>query len=136
MRRAVLLLAAVAGMALLVMASGLMPSQQRTANAQTEEDGVTGPTLQFGCDVVKVAAEDPIKDDPAHAHDHVFYGNMGVNAGSDYKSLVADTRTSCSLPFATSSYWNPVVKDGATEVNEPTKLSIYYVGRGDQSKVQ
>ena len=134
MRRVVLLLATVAGMVLLVVATGLMPDQ-RLAGAQTEEDGLAGPTLQFGCDIVKVAAIDPIVD-PEHPHEHVFYGNKGVDADSTYESLVNNKDTTCSLPFATSSYWNPVVKDGTTEVNMPRKLSIYYTGKGDQAKVQ
>ncbi len=102
MRRVVLLLATVAGVVLLVVAMGLVPSQ-RLAEAQTEEDSPTGPTLQFGCDVVKVAAIDPILD-PEHSHEHVFYGNQGVAADSTYESLVANKVTTCSLPSATSSY--------------------------------
>jgi negative regulator of sigma E activity len=75
MRRVVLLLATVAGMVLLVVAMGLVPNQ-RLAEAQSEEDSPTGPTLQFGCDVVKVAAIDPILD-PEHPHDHVFLRKPG-----------------------------------------------------------
>src|SRR5215203_5790637 len=133
MRRAVLLLTTVAGTVLFVVAVGLVPYQQ-VAGAQSEEDGVSGPTLQFGCDVVKVAAEDPILN-PEHPHDHVFYGNMDVNADSTYESLVANKDTSCNLPFATSSYWNPGIKDG-TEDNPPKKISLYYFGKNDQTKVQ
>jgi hypothetical protein len=133
MRRAVLLLTTVAGTVLLV-AMGLAPNQ-RLADAHTEVDGLLGPTLQFGCDVVKAAAEDPIVD-PEHPHDHVFYGNKGVDAESTYESLVADKDTSCNLPFATSSYWNPVVKDGTTEDNQPRRISVYYTGKNDQSKVR
>jgi Domain of unknown function (DUF1996) len=132
MRRAVLLIAAGASMVLLV-AMGLEPNQ-RLAEAQTEEDILTGPTLQFGCDVVKVASIDPIVD-PEHPHDHVFYGNKGVDADSTYESLVANKDTTCSLPSATSSYWNPVVRDG-TEPNPPHKISVYYIGKGDQTRVQ
>jgi Domain of unknown function (DUF1996) len=131
---AVLSLTAVAGTVLLVVAMGLVPDQQ-VAEAQTEEVGLTGPTLQFGCDVAKAAAIDPILN-PEHPHDHVFYGNKGVDADSTYESLVANKDTTCSLPFATSSYWNPVIKDGTTEVNEPRRLSIYYTGRDDQTKVR
>jgi Domain of unknown function (DUF1996) len=134
MRRAVLLLTAVAGTVLLVVAMGLVPNQH-LADAQTEADGSSGPTLQFGCNVVKAAAEDPIVD-PEHPHDHVFYGNKGVDADSTYESLVAHKDTSCNLPFATASYWNPVIKDGTTEDNQPSKISIYYTGKNDQSKVQ
>jgi Domain of unknown function (DUF1996) len=134
MRRAVLLLATVAGTVLLVVSLGLVPDQQ-VAGAQTEEDGLPGPTLQFGCDVAKAAAIDPILD-PEHPHDHVFYGNKGVDEDSTYESLVANRDTSCSLPFATSSYWNPVLRDGTTELNQPSKLSLYYTGRDDQAKVQ
>ena len=133
MRRAVLLLTTVAGTVLFVVAVGLVPYQP-IAEAQSEEAGVSGPTLQFGCDVVKVAAEDPILN-PEHPHDHVFYGNMDVSADSTYESLVANKDTSCSLPFATSSYWNPVIKDG-TEDNPPKKISVYYFGKNDQAKVQ
>jgi hypothetical protein len=43
--------------------------------------------------------------------------------------------TSCGHSYATSSYWNPVVKDG-DELNQPRSLSVYYVGRADQTKVQ
>jgi hypothetical protein len=124
----------VVGTVLLVAAMGLV-SGQRPAEAQSEEDVVTGPTLQFGCNVAKVEAIDPILD-PEHAHDHVFYGNKGVTADSTYESLVNNKDTTCSHTFATSSYWNPVVKDGETEVNEPNRLSVYYFGRGDQTKVQ
>jgi hypothetical protein len=134
MSRAVLLLTTVASTVLLVVALGLVPNL-RQVDAQTEEDSLSGPILQFGCDVVKVAAEDPIVG-PEHPHDHVFYGNKGVNADSTYESLVANKDTSCNLPFATSSYWNPVVKDGTTEINQPIKLSVYYIGKGDQTKVQ
>jgi hypothetical protein len=74
--------------------------------------------------------------DPEHPHDHVFYGNKGVNADSTHETLVSNTDTTCSHTFATSSYWNPVVKDGDTEINEPNRLSIYYTGSGDQTKVQ
>src|SRR4051794_10294709 len=105
MSRAVLLLTTVASTVLLVVALGLEPNL-RQVDAQTEEDSLSGPILQFGCDVVKVAAEDPIVG-PEHPHDHVFYGNKGVNADSTYESLVANKDTSCNLPFATSSYWNP-----------------------------
>ncbi len=135
MRRAVLLLTTVAGMVLLVMDLGLVPNQHQIANAQTDDEALTGPTLQFGCGVAKTAAIDPILD-PEYPHNHVFYGNKGVSADSTYDSLVKNTDTTCSLDFATSSYWNPVVKDGKTEVNPPTKLSIYYTGKSDQTKVQ
>jgi Domain of unknown function (DUF1996) len=124
----------VVGTALLVVAMGLV-SGQRPAGAQSEDDIVTGPTLQFGCGVLKVAAMDPIFD-PEHPHDHVFYGNGGVDVDSTWESLVSYPYTTCSHTFATSSYWHPVVKDGTTEVNHPSKLSIYYTGRGDQTKVQ
>jgi hypothetical protein len=124
----------VAGTVLLVVAMALV-SGQRTAGAQSEEDVLTGPTLQFGCNVLKVAAIDPIFD-PAHPHDHVFYGNTGVDADSTYESLVSNPNTTCANTYATSSYWNPVVKDGATEVNQPRRISVYYVGKGDQTKVQ
>jgi len=107
----------VAGTALLVVAMALV-SGQRTAGAQSEEDVVTGPTLQFGCNVLKVAAIDPIFD-PVHPHDHVFYGNTGVDANSTYESLVNNPDTTCANTYATSSYWNPVIKDGSTEVNQP-----------------
>src|SRR3712207_7440801 len=46
-------------------------SGQRQAGAQSEEDVLTGPTLQFGCNVLKEAAIDPILD-PEHPHDHVL----------------------------------------------------------------
>ena len=124
----------VAGTVLLVVAMALM-SGQRTAGAQSEEDVLTGPTLQFGCNVLKVAAIDPIFD-PAHPHDHVFYGNTGVDADSTYESLVSNPDTTCANTYATSSYWHPVVKDGTTEVNQPRRLSAYYMGRGDQTKVR
>ena len=124
----------VAGIVLLVVAMGLV-SGQRPAGAQSVEDVTTGPTLQLGCGVAKVAAMDPIFD-PEHPHDHVFYGNTGVNADSTHETLVSNTDTTCSHTFATSSYWNPVVKDGETEINKPNKLSIYYTGSGDQTKVQ
>ena len=124
----------VAGTVLLVVAMALV-SGPRSAGAQSEEDVVTGPTLQFGCNVLKVAAIDPIFD-PEHPHDHVFYGNTGVDADSTYESLVNNPHTTCANTYATSSYWNPVVKDGTTEVNQPRRLSVYYVGRGDQTKVQ
>jgi Ca2+-binding RTX toxin-like protein len=84
---------------------------------------------------MKVAAIDPILD-PEHPHDHVFYGNTGVDADSTYGSLVINKDTTCHRTYATSSYWNPVVKDGTTEVNHPSSISVYYVGRGDQTKVQ
>ena len=134
MRRTVSLLAGVAGMVLLVVAMGLGPAERR-AEARSEEDALTGPTLQFGCNVLKVAAIDPIFD-PEHPHDHVFYGNTGVDADSTYESLVNNPQTTCANTYVTSSYWNPVVKDGTTEVNQPRTLSVYYVGKGDQTKVQ
>ncbi len=134
MRRAVLLLTTVAGTVFLVLAMGLVPDQQ-LADAQTEVDGPSGPTLQFGCNVVKDAAEDPIVD-PEHPYDHVFYGNKGIDADSTYESLVANKDTSCNLPFVTSSYWNPVIKDGTTEDNQPKRISVYYTGKNDQTKVQ
>ena len=134
MSRAVLLFATVAGTVLLMVAMGLVPVQP-VADTQTQVDGLSEPILQFGCKVVKSAAEDPILD-PELPHDHVFYGNKGVDADSTYESLVANKDTSCNLPFATSSYWNPVVKDGTTEENQPRKISVYYTGRGDQTKVQ
>ena len=124
----------VAGTILLVVAMGLV-SGQRPAGAQSEEDVATGPTLQFGCNVLKVEAIDPILD-PENSHQHVFYGNEGVDANSTYETLVENTATTCSHTFATSSYWNPVVKDGETEVNQPNRLSVYYFGRGEQTKVQ
>ncbi len=43
--------------------------------------------------------------------------------------------TTCSRAYATSSYWHPVVKDGA-EANPPKKVSVYYVGAGDGAKIQ
>ena len=124
----------VAGTVLLVLAMGLVSGQQ-PAGAQSVEDVNTGPTLQFGCNVTKVAAMDPILD-PVYPHDHVFYGNTGVAADSTYESLVSNLDTTCSHTFATSSYWNPVVKDGETEINQPNRLSVYYTGSGDQTKVQ
>jgi hypothetical protein len=126
--------AIVVGTVLLVVAMGLVSGQQ-PAGAQSEEDVAAGPTLQFGCNVAKVAAIDPILD-PEHAHDHVFYGNKGVTADSTWESLKSNLNTTCSHTYATSSYWNPVVKDGETEVNQPNRLSIYYTGRDDQTKVQ
>ena len=127
----------VAGTVILVLAMGLV-SGQRPAGAQSVEDVATGPTLQFGCGIAKVAAIDPIFD-PEHPHDHVFYGNTGVDADSTYESLVNNLETpstTCDHTYATSSYWHPVVKDGETEVNEPVKLSVYYTGSNDQTKVQ
>jgi hypothetical protein len=125
----------VAGTVLVVVVAMALVSGQGPAGAQSEEDVLTGPTLQFGCNVLKVAAIDPIFD-PEHPHDHVFYGNTGVDADSTYESLVNNKHTTCANTYATSSYWNPVVKDGTTEVNQPRRLSVYYVGRGDQTKVQ
>src|SRR5918995_6396213 len=133
-RKAAVWAGMVAGTVLLVVAMALV-SGQRQAGAQSEEDALTGPTLQFGCNVLKVAAIDPIFD-PEHPHDHVFYGNTGVDADSTYESLVNNPNTTCANTYATSSYWNPVVKDGTTEINQPRRLSAYYVGRGDQTKVQ
>ena len=125
----------VAGTVLVVVVAMALVSSQGPAGAQSEEDVLTGPTLQFGCNVLKVAAIDPIFD-PEHPHDHVFYGNTGVNADSTYESLVNNKHTTCANTYATSSYWNPVVKDGTTEINQPRRLSAYYVGRGDQTKLQ
>jgi Domain of unknown function (DUF1996) len=125
----------VAGTVLVVVAAIALVSGQGPAGAQSEEDVLTGPTLQFGCNVLKVAAIDPIFD-PEHPHDHVFYGNKGVNEDSTYESLVSNPDTTCAPTYATSSYWHPVVKDGTTEVNEARRLSVYYIGRGDQTKVQ
>ena len=93
-RKATVWAGMVAGTALLVVAMALV-SGQRSAGAQSEEDGVTGPTLQFGCNVLKVAAIDPIFD-PEHPHDHVFYGNKGVDADSTYESLVNNPHTTCA----------------------------------------
>jgi hypothetical protein len=67
----------VAGTVLVVVVAMALVSSQGPAGAQSEEDVLTGPTLQFGCNVLKVAAIDPIFD-PEHPHDHVFYGNAGV----------------------------------------------------------
>ena len=125
----------VAGTVLVVVVAMALVSGQGPAGAQSEEDVLTGPTLQFGCNVLKVAAIDPIFD-PEHPHDHVFYGNTGVDADSTYESLVNNPQTTCANTYVTSSYWNPVVKDGTTEVNQPRRVSVYYVGRGDRTKVQ
>src|SRR5918998_4496124 len=98
----------VAGTVILVLAMGLV-SGQRPAGAQSVEDVATGPTLQFGCGIAKVAAIDPIFD-PEHPHDHVFYGNTGVDADSTYESLVNNLETpstTCDHTYATSSYWHP-----------------------------
>jgi hypothetical protein len=91
----------VAGTVLVVAIT--LVSGQGPAGAQSEEDVLTGPNLQFGCNVLKVAAIDPIFD-PEHPHDHVFYGNTGVDADSTYESLVSNPHTTCANSYATSSY--------------------------------
>jgi hypothetical protein len=123
-----------AGTLLFVVSIGLV-SAQRLAAAQEESTSTArGPILQFGCDVAKVGAMDPIFD-PQHPHEHVFYGNKGVDAHSTYDSLVNNPDTSCSRTFATSSYWHPVIKDD-TEVNAPKLLSVYYLAESDQTQIQ
>ena len=95
----------------------------------------TGPILQFGCKVAKVAAMDPITDD-RHPHKHVFYGNnKSIDPDSTWSSLVNEPSTTCARSFATSAYWHPVTRDG-TKVNPIRRLSVYYLGRGQQSKVR
>jgi uncharacterized protein DUF1996 len=92
-----------------------------------------GPIIKFQCSVAKVAAIDPILD-PQHPHDHVFYGNKGVNADSTADSLAANKMTTCARGFATSSWWHPQVKDNG-ELLKSDGLFVYYRGLGDQTKV-
>jgi hypothetical protein len=104
--------------------------------ATTSEAGPNqrGPIIKFQCSVAKVEAIDPILD-PQHPHDHVFYGNKGVNADSTADSLAANKMTTCSRGFATSSWWHPQVKDG-DELLSVDRLFVYYRGNGDQSQVE
>ncbi len=120
----VLLVGAIVACATLLLAVSSASQAASTQAAST-------PTLQFNCDYLKGAAIDPIID-PPHAHDHDFYGNMGVAADSTYESLVANKRTTCNIAAGTASYWHPAFRDGG-KVQTPLAITNYYRDTGERS---
>ncbi len=99
----------------------------------------TGPQIQVGCQIVKKDNFDPIIDPPElEAHRHIFYGNTSINPDSDAQSLESNLSTSCNEPVDTSSYWHPVLIDGAAtdRLQEPSHITVYFLGPGDQTQIQ
>jgi hypothetical protein len=104
-----------------------------TAPASEAGRNLRGPLIKFHCSVAKTEAIDPILD-PMHPHEHIFFGNRGVDADSTGESLAANQDTTCAKDYATSSWWIPVVRDqdGPLEVKNAVP---YYGGRGEQKNV-
>ncbi|WP_139411820.1 DUF1996 domain-containing protein, partial [Aeromonas veronii] len=125
--------AALIALALLVAAGALAA----TADAGTQsgaEARQEDPVLRFPCKVANVEALDPIMGTAGeHSHDHVFIGNTDVSLESTGETLAAGGGTSCAVPFATASWWFPVLsdRDGPLRAKSVTN---YYRGYGDQSK--
>ena len=104
------------------------------STADTQEGNKIGPQLQFTCGVAKVAEIDPIVD-PEHPHDHVFYGNKGVDANSTHQTLVENPATTCTSELISSSYWHPVIKDSSDGFQEIKAMNVYYRGWGDPAGI-
>jgi hypothetical protein len=124
--------AAVAAAAFAMVAS-LSSCSGDTALANTAPDapinGPQGRVPQFiaSCDVSHFAFDDPILH-PGHvggSHQHVFFGNTAVNAGSTYEDLVG-APTTCDQSLDTASYWTPVLLDAAGQRVDPLGAVAYY----------
>ncbi len=134
---------------LLLVVAGLIYYDDNRSEAEFTEDSASadvlepgqpfGPQIQIGCQVVTKGSFDPILDPPdTEAHRHVFYGNTSINKDSTFKSLHANLGTSCNEAVETSSYWHPVLIDGASvdKIQEPASVTFYAQAPGDQTKVE
>lgn len=97
--------------------------------------GNEGHTVRFNCKVGDARALDPIIGTRgADSHGHFFAGNTRVTLNSTGKSLQSSGDTTCNAPFATSSWWFPVLSDDDGPMTV-IKASPYYQGIGNQSAI-
>lgn len=97
--------------------------------------GNEGHTVRFNCASAKTQALDPIIGTRGEtSHDHVFVGNPRVKLASTGQSLQASGGTTCNVPFASSSWWFPVLSDDDGPMTVK-KASPYYQGIGDQAAI-
>jgi hypothetical protein len=84
--------------------------------------------FRFICGAGQLSNDDPIVFPGQHgkSHLHQFYGNLGTNANSTYKSQRTSGGSSCGNELNRSGYWMPALLDGKGYVVEPDYVSIYY----------
>jgi len=126
--------AALIALALLVV-TGALAGTANAGSASGANAPQKDPVLRFPCKVAKVKALDPILGTAGdESHRHAFIGNTDVGLDSTGETLAAGGATSCAVPFATASWWFPVLsdRDGALRAKTVTN---YYRGYGDQSKI-
>ncbi len=83
-------------------------------------------SFQTFCGYSHSLQDDPIVSPgvPGVSHLHDFFGNVGIDATSDYETALADDST-CAIKQDTASYWTPAVfLDGVPIV--PTQSLAYY----------
>jgi hypothetical protein len=102
------------------------------AGNTSHDDDSPDPSGAFRarCGYAKVLPDDPLlfPNAPGRSHFHIFYGNTGINAHSNYESLRKSGGTSCGDPAAPvyrSSIWTPVITDGAN-IKLPIRNNLYY----------
>lgn len=87
--------------------------------------------FRFICNVSHLAYDDPIAypEQPGKSHLHMFFGNTGTNAASDYASLRTAGGSTCQGDILNrSAYWLPALlsKPAGGQVVVPDYISNYY----------
>ncbi|KAL6244706.1 hypothetical protein RBB50_008234 [Rhinocladiella similis] len=96
---------------------------------------------RMACSVSQTARVDPILNPGGVAsHVHKFAGGNNVNQNSDFDSLRQSTCSSCEVQKDASAYWTPQLyfahSNGVVEEVPNYGMTVYYVGRGDQSNTK
>ncbi|KIW45199.1 uncharacterized protein PV06_03601 [Exophiala oligosperma] len=102
---------------------------------------ITVAYWRMACSVSQTARVDPILNPGGVAsHVHKFAGGNNVNENSDFNSLRQSTCSSCEVQKDTSAYWTPQLyfahSSGVVEEVPNYGMTVYYVGRGDQSNTK
>lgn len=90
--------------------------------------------FRFICGAGQILYDDPIvfPCSPGASHLHQFYGNLGANAFSTFKSLRTSGKSTCANgdnPVNRSAYWTPAMLDGKGNVVQPDYEAVYYKRR-------
>ncbi|KAL8667681.1 MAG: hypothetical protein Q9202_000536 [Teloschistes flavicans] len=93
------------------------------------------------CSVAQESRIDPIINPGAvSGHAHKIAGAINVNQGSTYDTLRQASCTSCAVQDDKSAYWTPKLyyqhSNGSFEEVGNSGMTVYYLGRGDNQKLQ
>ncbi|KAL9583115.1 MAG: hypothetical protein Q9203_005218 [Teloschistes exilis] len=93
------------------------------------------------CSVAQEARIDPIINPGAlSGHAHKISGAINVNQGSTYETLQQAKCTTCAIQDDKSIYWTPKLyyqhANGSFEEVNNSGMTVYYLGRGDNQKLQ